>query len=355
MNLERFAYPILSPICIVLIASQFLAAGCGPKLPSRDELAAFQEAGPVRPTLDLDKVMQGRPPAEPYRVVKGDVLELTMPDVVRAVEPEFMTERWWRTEPRLCRVTDAGTIVLPEAGEVPVAGKKLSEVEALVGDAYYPKYVTKRPSVVARVLEYQTLTVSVVGAVKNPGFYPLRSDEMTLVAAIMKAGGIEERGASAVRINRQGAADKGELIVMPVKGWNMPFADIPLEGGDIVEVEHLQPQELMVMGLVNKPGLYPYPVTTHYNLQQALAIAGGVDTHLNPRYAKVYRQAEDGKVIAAAFKLDGAAFTEASNLILKPGDVISVDHTAATSIRQFYTDLIRVGFGLSAGYDLTPE
>jgi protein involved in polysaccharide export with SLBB domain len=222
-------------------------------------------------------------------------------------------------------------------------------------DCFHPKFLTTRPSVVARVQEYQTQTVSVMGAVNAQGLYSLRSDEMTLVALLLKAGGIEKDGASVIRIRRPGATgEAADPVVLPIKGLKTPFADVPLKAGDIVEVEEYVPRELLVMGLVTKPGVYPYPPQTTYNLMQALAFGGGVDTHADPQYAKIYRQAEDGKVVVAAFKLDTAAFTEASNIIVKPGDVVAVEHTAATRTRQFFTDLLRFGFGLSAGYSLNP-
>jgi len=302
----------------------------------------------------VDRLIRARAPIEPYRVVKDDLLELYMPAVLRAVTPEVVGALDTRIEPHLCRVADDGTITLPAVGEAPVAGKTLIEVEAMVAGIYYPKYVTSRPSIVARVLEYHTDTVSVLGAVGNPGLYALRGNEMSLVSLLMKAGGVAKEGATVIRIRRADGAEKVDPIVVPMKTLDMPFEDVPLEVGDVVEVERLLPKELMVMGLVNKPGVYPYPEGVQYNLMQALAFGGGVDNRADPQYAKIYRQTEDGKVIAAAFKLDSAAFTEASNIPIKPGDVVAVEHTAATRTRQFFAELLRfgLGFGVTAQYDL---
>ena len=359
MNLEKSVGALPSLGWAALLGLSLSLAGCGgPKLPSSDQLAAFRAAGPVQPTVDMDTLVKARPPTEPYRVVKGDVLEIYMPDVIRAVTPERTDAYDWQTgrlQTRLCRVSEEGSIPLPAMGEIPVAGKMLSEVEAAIVKAYHPKYVVALPTVVAQVKEYQTQSVSIIGAVREPGQYALRSDELSLVALLMKAGGIEQDGASVIRIRRGGTSDSvTEPVVLPIKGLKTPFADVPLKAGDVVEVEEYVPRELLVMGLVNKPGVYPYPPQTSYNLMQALAVGGGVDTHANPQYAKIYRQTEDGKVVAAAFKLDSAAFAEASNILLKPGDVVAVEHTAATLTRQFFTDLVRFGFGVSAGYSLNP-
>jgi len=344
-------------ISILFLVLLLTVWGCGhPRLPSEEELDAFREAGPIQVQVDLDRVVQARPRSGPYRVIKGDVLALTMPQVMRAVWPERLEGiyRYGQIEPYYCRVSDVGTISLPLVGEMAVAGKTCAEIEKAIADAYHPKYLKERPSVVAKVDQYQTQLVTVMGAVEAPGQYELRHDEMSLVCLLMKAGGVVEEGANLIRIHRGGG---GEVpILLPVKGFKTPFRDVPLRAGDIVEVEEFVPRELMVMGLVNNPGSFPYPPNARYNLLQALAMAGGVDMGSNPRYAKVYRQTGDGTVICATFPLNTPAFTSgASRLTMKPGDVVSVDHTARTLLRQFFRDFMRVGFGLSAGYQLNPE
>jgi len=54
--------------------------------------------------------------------------------------------------------------------------------------------------VFAQVLEYKTAKVSITGAVEKPGIYELRSDQMSLVALLMEAGGIVDEGATLIRI-----------------------------------------------------------------------------------------------------------------------------------------------------------
>ena len=69
-------------------------------------------------------------------------------------------------------------------------GKTLGELEAAIVAAYWPKYTTRKPSIVVRVTEHKTAQVSITGAVHAPGVYELPAHQMTLVAAIMAAGGI---------------------------------------------------------------------------------------------------------------------------------------------------------------------
>ncbi len=333
-----------------LISAGMLLSGClTPKISSSERLAEFDKAGPIRPAVDVDRLTKARTPTGAYRVVAGDVLELRMPTVLR------MTGRDSSDGVDLyqSRVSDTGTLHLPIVGQLPVAGKTLSEVESAIIAAYHPRYVVHLPSVVVSVAEHHTVPVSVLGAVKEPGVYKLRSDEMSLVALLMRAGGIDKAGATTIRIRGGGEVEK---ISLPVKGSNVPFADVVLRGGETVEVERLDPQ-VFVMGLVKKPGSFLYPSGVTYNLLQALALAGGVeDYRADPHYARVYRQSADDRIVSAIFKIAGKDSDEMSNVLLKHGDVVYVQQTARTRVRQMIADLflVRMSAGLHAGAVYSP-
>lgn len=336
---------------LALLSILLGTGGCGPALPAASELSAFDKAGPVQPAVDLGSLMAALRPPGPYRVVTGDVLELHMPAVMRLAVVEQGTPPD-RLEPHLCRVGQDGTISLPRVGTIPAAGQTLAEIESAVAASFFPRYLVHRPAVVARVAEYDTQTVSVVGVVKEPGVYQLQSNQMSLLAALMKAGGILTEGAAAIQIHRPGQDGVMEPLLVPIKGLSVPFVDVALRNGDTVEVQRINPQQFMVIGLVNAPGAFPYPPESRYNLMQALAFAGGLNDFADPQYAKVYRQDASGKVVAAVFKLDGQAFTAASNIAIKPGDVVAVEHTALTRTRYLLREILRVGLGVTVRYDL---
>jgi len=81
------------------------------RLPSAGQLAQFENAGPQRPSVDMDRLVRAKIGGGAYRVVPGDVLELTMPtilQVVTAEEPEISG----KMAPYVCRISEAGTIFL---------------------------------------------------------------------------------------------------------------------------------------------------------------------------------------------------------------------------------------------------
>jgi protein involved in polysaccharide export with SLBB domain len=147
----------------------------------------------------MDRMVRAKIGGGPYRVVKGDALELTMPAVVRFITAKDINNNTTVT-PYISRVNTNGNITLPIIGDIEAAGRTLSQIESDIIDTYYPKHVVTRPSVFARVLDYKTFTVSISGAVMTPGIYSLQSDQMSLVSLLMQAGGIIDEGAAQIRI-----------------------------------------------------------------------------------------------------------------------------------------------------------
>lgn len=188
-------------LCFVGIIG--LLTGCDDQVrrPSAEDLAEFEMAAPSGPSVDMDRIVEAKIPTGPYRVVPGDILQLEMP---RILDPQSVAGATTTdgNQKYNCRVNDAGMIVLPIIGPLTVAGNSLAEIESSVMAEYYPKYVKTPLPVYVSVVEYSTRRVSIVGAVARPGIYSLRHDQMSLVALLMEAGGIVEKGAAVIRITR---------------------------------------------------------------------------------------------------------------------------------------------------------
>ena len=508
-------------ILILTVLLSVCLAGCGDNvhLPTTQQLIEFENASPVPPSIDTARMVRAKMDGGPYRVVTGDALELTMPAVVRFITVKEIVSNTTVT-PYISRVNTSGNITLPIVGDIEAAGRTLSQIESDIIDAYYPKHIVTRPSVFARVLDYKTARVSITGAVLTPGIYSLRSDQMSLVALLMEAGGIIDEGAALIRIihsdqaisnnedavmktakqsfrrpdgpnkmlpvkpaadqivaseneiplffrqaysssaigalaTRQGdkrllteqadlannsqrpllvdrlawneplvstahaegelfspaepvryghpksnlrntaagaktnsnleshthylqlsaKADevfgqdtaeisvpnrslriqritetsrprKSESLALPVKGHNIPFADIALQDGDSVIVEPLQQPLFTVIGLVTSPGNFPYPPDVQYTLMQAIGFAGGLNLIAEPRYATIYRLKRNGTCISATFPIKGKSkLADASNTLIKPGDIVAVEHTPRTRTAMFLNNAFRINVG----------
>lgn len=105
-----------------------------------------------------------------------------------------------------------------------------------------------------------------------------------------------------------------------------------------------------VIGLVNKSGVFPYPADVQYTLMEALAFAGGLDMVADPRYLKIYRKDAGGDLISATFSVDKKSMTDTYATVIKPGDLVYVDHTLHTRINKFVTDVFHVTIGTDTRY-----
>jgi polysaccharide biosynthesis/export protein len=154
--------------------------------------SASANPGPANPTTDQDRntgqAVQARdnhPPASApgnsiYRIGALDVLDISVfkaPDLTKSVQ-----------------VADAGTVNLPLVGEVMVVGKTPQEVEHDLSRQLGSKYL-KNPQVTVYVKEYNSQRVTIEGAIKKPGIYPIKG-KTTLLQLIATAESLDRETAS---------------------------------------------------------------------------------------------------------------------------------------------------------------
>ena len=100
------------------------------------------------------------------------------------------------------------------------------------------------------------------------------------------------------------------------------------------------------MGLVTRPGNFPYSPDVQYTLMQAMGFAGGLNQVAEPRYVTIYRLKRDGKCVSATFPImDDSKLANASNTLIKPGDIIAVEQTPRTRTALFLDNAFRISIG----------
>jgi protein involved in polysaccharide export with SLBB domain len=182
-----------------------LLSGCSDNitLPTEQELADFHAAGPLIPEVDLDRLMATQGQITEYTIGTEDLLEVLMPSMLIQLSTEVTTESTL-TSSHMTRVDADGQVTLPIVESLDAQGKTLAELEAAIVAAYWPKYTTRKPSIVVRVAEHKTSQVSITGSVVLPGVYELPAHKMNLVSALMEAGGILDTGAAIIHIHQPG-------------------------------------------------------------------------------------------------------------------------------------------------------
>lgn len=82
-------------------------------------------------------------------------------------------------------VDSKGYIKFPVLGEIKLAGLTKEQAEAFIYSLIYPNYLTEKPIVRIRFVNY---SVSVLGEVANPGIYKAENEQMTIFDALAAAG-----------------------------------------------------------------------------------------------------------------------------------------------------------------------
>ena len=243
LNVRLSRGQILFNLLVVMFLSLNFA-GCSDNLrpSSEKQLAQFENAGPVHPTEGMDRLLKSTTRMGSYRVMPGEVLELTMPTILQIVTAQ--EEKGIETNsPYICRVNQKGNITLPVVGEIEVAGRTLSQIETAVVNAYYPMYAVNRPSVYARLVEQiEQPPFTVIGLVNKQGSYPYPANvQYNIMQAIGLAGGLDlnldPRYAVVYRLKPD-----GNIVSATFQVENGPrFADTlnyRIKPGDIIAVEH---------------------------------------------------------------------------------------------------------------------
>jgi polysaccharide export outer membrane protein len=153
-----------------------------------------------------------------YAIGPSDVLEITVfkvPDLSKTVE-----------------VSDTGSINLPLVGEVPAAGRTAQQLERDLTARLGGKYL-QDPQVTVYVKDHKSQRVTIQGAVKAPGMFPL-SGRTTLLQGIALAGGRDKVSDSTVLILRQGGGRR-QAAKFNVTAIEKGQAEDPvLQTGDVV-------------------------------------------------------------------------------------------------------------------------
>ncbi len=179
--------------------------------PENTQNPAFRKAA-----LSLASVTD--PKSAAYKIGPRDVLEITVFKV-----PELS---------KVTQVSEAGTISYPLAGEIKAGGRTAREVEQDLTTVLGAKYL-QNPQVNVFVKEYNSQRVTLEGAVKKPGVYPIAGG-MSLLQAVATAGGFEANADESVLLFRQsdGRRSAARYDVSRIRGGEAE--DPQLQSGDVI-------------------------------------------------------------------------------------------------------------------------
>jgi polysaccharide biosynthesis/export protein len=156
-----------------------------------------------------------------YRIGPADVLDISVFNV-----PELS---------KTVQVADTGTVNFPLVGEVPAAGKTAQQLERELTAKLSAKYL-QNPQVTVLLKENNSQLVTIEGAVKSPGIYPMKG-ETTLLRSMALAGGIDTTTSDSIVLVLRDSGGKRSAAKFDVAAIQKGNAeDPPLQSGDVLVV-----------------------------------------------------------------------------------------------------------------------
>lgn len=162
----------------------------------------------------------GTPGSDGYRVGALDVLTISV----------FKVDDLNKT----VQVSESGKFSFPLIGEVQASGKTVSEIEKTIGSQLETNYL-RNPQVTVLVKEYNSHRITVEGAVKKPGVFPMQGP-MSMLQAIASSGGVNEDSDGTLLLFRKVDGRTGVVRYSMNDLRQQKTEDPDLQPGDIVMV-----------------------------------------------------------------------------------------------------------------------
>ncbi len=383
-----------------LTACGILLAVCGLGCQSANyyQATALPEQYVARPTenarlLDLSKLAV-RGVGNDY-IDNGDVLEVSIAAGLTKEDISILS----------VRVNQNGEAQVPLIGNIPVGGLDLEGAEQAISAACTSQGIYTSPQVTVTMKRQRENRVTVLGAVKEPGVIKIPRGNCDLLSAITLAGGLTEDAGTNVEIRQPGTVNKsprrepiadrgrnpltrrvgyapadGQPLPEPLEG-DAQYDDAPsfsgernvefsqasssgpnsihvdlvkavkdgkgggfLQDGAVVMVEKEHPLPITVTGLVRKPMQIDYPVGQNLYVMQAISMAEGTSSKVANKVIITRQVPESTEPIVIEVSMREAKRKKGANVLLAPGDMISVETTPSTVLLDA-VEIIRFGVG----------
>lgn len=262
-----------------------------------------------KPLTRPDPRLQGRGLAS-----SAGAAEAPAPVLALAPEDSVVMTVYGRPElTTTASVADDGTLTLPLVGAVAVGGLTVGKAAARVATAYRTEKYLTDPQVTLTLAHARNTQISVLGAVKSPGRFPLDA-RTTVLDALAQAGGVTENGASVIVLLRADRAGKVTRYGIDLRGLGQGRSAVPtlaLRGGDALYVPPAD--QYYIYGEVKAPNMYR--LEPGMTVVQAISRSGGITPRGSERRIEIRRRKPDGSYAVTDAELSDP---------LQPDDVVRI-------------------------------
>jgi len=224
------------------------------------------------------------------------------------------------------RVSEQGSSSLPFLGEMAVEGLTAAELERKLAKVLVEKQLLVNPQVQVTISDRQSKRVTVIGAVQTPGSYEL-AGRQTVFQILSQAGGLSRDAGREILVIRRLPDGTGTTLRIPIEDLIVKGDtqyDVPLEAGDIVNVQADQEGVIYVLGEVKAPGALKVFRSRMPSVAQAVAQAGGWTERAALGRVVVRRKDAAGNEKEIRIDLKAVLRSKAKDIPLQDGDTIYV-------------------------------
>ena len=214
-----------------------------------------------------------------YRITKNNLLDISVynePDLSKTV-----------------RVSAEGKISYPLLGDITVVGLTPKELEQRITDLLQKDYLVN-PNVSVFVKEYAKIPV--LGQVRNPGSYELKSGITVLDAIALSGGFTDKADRSKVELSRRMEGERTQNVTIDIDeitSGEETELNLALQPEDSINVPELG--VVSVVGQVRSPGRYT--LKDEMTVVDVIALAGGLTDVAAANGTKVIRTERGKKTI----------------------------------------------------------
>ncbi len=255
---------------------------------------------------------------------------------------------------RNVRIDPNGDIRLPFVREhIRAAGLTSDELESAIAAVLVEEQLMIAPIVSVTVVESHSRPITVLGAVKTPTSLDAPGT-MTLLEAILKAGGLSDTAGTEIEVSHPTTGADGKSVnlteripVRPLMDGSDPSANINLTGGETVRV--LENARIFIVGNVIHPGPVAAGPESDNTVLKAVTLAGGLDSFTS-RTAYIYRaEAGNGQKNRIPIPIKKIMTFKAADVPLYGGDMLYVPSATGQRLSaKALATTMAIGLGVAA-------